>query len=60
MHLEYTLKKEFKDEDIVLLITYPDDDFNWEFQVRTERLIVTGESPINKTNIKIETRTEID
>ncbi|ACJ32537.1 metal-dependent hydrolase [Anoxybacillus flavithermus] len=58
MHLEYTLKKEFKDQDIVLLITYPDHHFNWEFQVRTKRSIVTGKSPMNKTNIKIETRTE--
>ncbi|KIP20412.1 metal-dependent hydrolase [Anoxybacillus ayderensis] len=57
-YLEYNLRKEFKDQDIVLLITYPDHDFNWEFQVRTNRSIVVGRSPIYKTDIIIESKTE--
>lgn len=59
LQLEYTLKEKYNNEDIALLITYPNDSLHWGYQVRTENLIVTGESPVLNEDIKIETRREI-
>lgn len=59
MQLEYTLKEKYNNEDIVLLITYPNDSLHWGYQIRTEKLIVTGESLVINKEIKVETRREI-
>ncbi|RKL65077.1 hypothetical protein CR203_22685 [Salipaludibacillus neizhouensis] len=58
IHLEHSLNEEYKSEGINMVITYPNDNFGWGFQVRTEKTIITGESSINTTNIQVQTKRE--
>ena len=59
IQLEYSLKEKYQSEDIVLLISYPNDSLHWGYQVRTTDLIVTGESPVFNNEINVETKREI-
>lgn len=60
IQLEYSLKEKYKSEDIVLLISYPNDSLHWGYQLRTTSLIVTGESPVFSKEINVETKREIN
>lgn len=58
IQLEYSLKEKYKSEDIVLLISYPNDSLHWGYQIRTKNMIATGKSPVFSKDIKVETKRE--
>ncbi|SDO72580.1 hypothetical protein [Halobacillus aidingensis] len=58
IQLEYSLKEKYKSEDIVLLLSYPNESFHWSYQVRTTNMIVTGRSPVFSGEINVETKRE--
>ncbi|MCM3711102.1 metal-dependent hydrolase [Sporosarcina luteola] len=54
IQLQQTLKSEYKEDDITLLLVYPRWDYRWEFIIRTNKLSISGSSPIFGTDIQIE------
>lgn len=52
IQFEHALKNKYQAQTIRLLITYPTpSDFQWGFQVRTDKIWVTGHTPIFKIKI---------
>lgn len=59
LQLEYSLKKQYKEENVVSLLTYPSDkEFHWDYMIRTEKSFITGHSPIIGGEIVIEEKVD--
>ncbi|MEH7239483.1 metal-dependent hydrolase [Bacillus sp. JJ1562] len=60
-HLENTLKTQYEGEDINLLLSFRSRNFlEWNFMVRTDKVWVSGYSPILNQEIHIESEREVD
>lgn len=60
IQLQQTLKSEYKEDDITLLMVYPRGDYRWEFMIRTNKHSIIGSTPILRTGIQIERENEWD
>ncbi|MBO8157207.1 MAG: metal-dependent hydrolase [Bacillaceae bacterium] len=54
MILEETLKKQYQSDNINLIITFPNGYSEWKFMVRTDKVWVSGHSPILSSEIYID------
>ncbi|MEQ6376353.1 hypothetical protein RZN25_05870 [Bacillaceae bacterium S4-13-56] len=60
-NLEQALKKQYEDDDINLLLSYRSHNFlEWNFMVRTDKIWVSGYSPILNQEIRIGSEREVD
>ena len=58
IQLQQTIKSEYKEHDITLLLVYPRWDYGWEFMIRTNDHSIIGSAPIFGKEIKIERQSE--
>ena len=62
IQLEQELKKRYQADSIILLLTYPGFDDQWEFQVRTDKSWITGVAPrsIFSADIQVEQERNVE
>ncbi|TFD94427.1 hypothetical protein [Jeotgalibacillus sp. R-1-5s-1] len=58
LQLEKQLSKEYNDEEVELLITYPENAVTWNYQVRTPNRIIVGTADKFRNTIEIDVVTE--